>query len=89
MEGASRLVTFTGESDYAVQGVRLDHLGQQFLARKAGCTTWPRVTKRVQLCVTSDPETVTGKLGKAEEYGIDVISESDFWAELGLNLERL
>jgi hypothetical protein len=83
-----KLVAFTGESRFALGPVRLDHPGQQFLAQRAGCSTWPRVTKRVQVCVTSDPETETGNLRKAEDYGCELVPEWDFWPAIGLQLER-
>jgi hypothetical protein len=85
---ASKLVAFTGESSFAIAGMRLDHFAQRTLAEHAGCTTWPRVTKKVQVCVASEDETNTGNLRKAEEYGIELVRESDFWAAMGFRLEH-
>jgi NAD-dependent DNA ligase len=84
----SGLVAFTGESGFALGGVQLDRTAQECLATKAGCRTWPRITKQVELCVASRPEQLTGKLAKAEEYGIEVIGEADFWRGVGFNLAR-
>lgn len=81
-----KLVAFTGDSGYAVSGVRLDRMGQQYLAQRAGCQTWPRVTKSVQVCVASQPEDETGNLRKAEGYGLELVREADFWVDLGFQL---
>lgn len=83
----SKTVAFTGGSGYSILGVRLDRLGMEFIARRAGCEVWPRVTKAVDVCVATHPDHETGNLKKAAEYGIEIESEADFWTELGLHPE--
>jgi hypothetical protein len=85
---AAKTVAFTGPSGFAMGGTRLDRAGMEFLARRAGCDVWPRVTKQVDLCVSDTPDHETGNLKKAVEYGIPIVSEGDFWAELGVQLPR-
>lgn len=85
---SGQMVCFTGASGFAIGPVALDRPGQEYLARATGCTTWPRITKKVQVCVTSSPDAETGKLVKAEEYGLEVVAEWDFWPGVGLQLER-
>jgi hypothetical protein len=84
-----RLVAFTGESRFRIRGIQLDREAQQFLATKAGCKTWPRVTKQVEVCIVSDPENETGNLRKAEQYDLELVREADFWAAVGFDLEEL
>ena len=66
--------------------IPLDREGQEYVARRAGCDTWPRVTKKVHACVTADPNDLTGNLRKAEEYGLEIVREPDFWAGIGIPL---
>lgn len=84
----SKTVAFTGGSGYTILGIRLDRLGMEFLARHAGCEVWPRVTKSVDVCVATHPDHETGNLKKAAGYGVAIVSEADFWADLGLALDR-
>ena len=74
---------------HAIAGVQLDRFSQQNLARRVGCTTWPRITKKVQVCVASNVEQETGKLLKAEEYNLEIVPERDFWQGVGLSLDLL
>jgi hypothetical protein len=74
-----RLVAFTGESRFRIRGIQLDREAQQFLATKAGCKTWPRVTKQVEVCIVSDPENETGNLRKAEQYDLELGSSPRSW----------
>jgi hypothetical protein len=80
-------IAFTGDSGYSLNGVQLDRSAMCWLALRAGMTTHPRVTKKVQLLVDCDPTGVTGNQQKAEEYGIPVVSEADFWAALGVDVQ--
>ena len=36
--------------------------------------------------MASHPDSETGNLRKAEEYGLETVRETDFWSALGLNL---
>lgn len=50
------------------------------LAVQCGMSTWPRVTKKVDLLVLADPYSNSGKAKKAREYGIRIMSEMQFMA---------
>lgn len=50
------------------------------LAVQCGMSTWPRITKKVDLLVLADPYSNSGKAKKAREYGIRIMSEMQFMA---------
>jgi hypothetical protein len=84
-----QMVAFTGDSRCSIAGIALDREGSAMLARKAGLHVHPRVTKKVQLLVDCDPGGESGNQLKAIEYGIPVVSESEFWAALGVVVETI
>lgn len=85
----SRLVAFTGDSRFRLDGVPIDRAATEVIAQRAGMHVHPRVTKKVQLLVDCDESGISGNQAKAEEYGIPVIDEETFWAALGLPVERV
>jgi NAD-dependent DNA ligase len=82
------MIAFTGDSQFVLSGVEIDREWAIALARKAGMHVHPRVTKKVQLLVDCDAGGESGNELKALEYGIAVATESEFWAALGLPVER-
>jgi hypothetical protein len=82
------LIAFTGDSLYSFGGMPLDRATSEELARRAGMSVHPRVTKHVQLLVDCDPTGISGNQRKAMDYGVPVVSEGDFWAALGVNVQR-
>lgn len=82
-----RTVCFTGPSLFGFGGVRLDRATQEMLAARAGCKTWPRLTKQVDAVIVGSPSTVTAKLERAREHGTEMVREEEFWAALGLRLD--
>jgi len=84
---AGKLVVFTGSSRLRLEGVLLDREGQQMLAQVAGCQTQPRVTKTINVCVACSAKDDTGNLEKAQRYGLEIVTEADFWHEIGLQVE--
>lgn len=84
---AGRTVCFTGPSVFGFGGVRLDRATQEMLAARAGCKSWPRLTKQVDAVIVGSPSSVTAKLDKAREYGTEMVREEEFWTALGLRLD--
>ena len=80
------LIAFTGDSKCTYRGVPLDRGASLMLTKRAGIEVHPRVTKKVTLLVDCDPTSVSGNERKASDYGIPVVSETDFWAALGLEV---
>jgi hypothetical protein len=65
----------------------LDRASSELLARRAGLSVHARVTKQVTLLIDCDATGASGNERKAREYGIEVIAESEFWSELGVQLD--
>ncbi len=83
------LVAFTGDSRCHVDGMRLDRAASEMLAFRAGLSVHPRVTRKVQLLVDCDPTGISGNESRAREYGIDVVTETEFWTELGVRVDHI
>jgi NAD-dependent DNA ligase len=86
---AGKLIVFTGDSGFRLFGERLSRDVQEVLAIRAGSRTHPRVTKSVDLLVIGDIDRATAKLDKAEEYGLEMVAEAEYWRALGYALEPL
>ena len=84
-----KTVVFAGASGFQIFGERLSRDVQEALAIKAGSKTHPRIKKSVDLLVVGHVESGTGKLEKAEEYGIETVQEADYWRALGYQLQPL
>ena len=80
-------VAFTGPSHFGLKGIQLDRGAQRFLARVAGCDPKWDVTRKTGLCIASDSSEMTANLRKARDAGIPIVSEADFWAETGLDID--
>ena len=78
---------FTGESVCSVGGQRLDRSTQELLAARAGLVVAPRVTKKLDLLVLADPNSLSGKAGKAADYGARRIAERAFWPTIGVSID--
>jgi len=84
---AGKTVCFVGPSLHAACGVRLERTTQDLLARRAGCVTAPRPTKKVHLVVVGHASSAASHLDRARDYGIELVAETAFWTTLGLRLE--
>lgn len=81
---AGQLMAFTGDPQCTLAGMAIDRPAAELLAKRAGLSVHPRVTKQVQLLVDCDPTSTSGNERKALDYGIPVVLERDFWAEIGV-----
>jgi DNA polymerase-3 subunit epsilon len=86
-EFVGKSVCFTGESVCSVGGQRLDRATQELLAASAGLVIVPRVTKKLDLLVLSDPDSLSGKARKAAECGVRRIAERAFWPAIGVSID--
>lgn len=86
-EFAGRSVCFTGESVCFVRGNRLDRAAQELLAASARLVIAPRVTKKLDLLVLADPDSLSGKARKAAKYGVRRIAERAFWPAIGVSID--
>jgi DNA polymerase-3 subunit epsilon len=86
-EFAGRSICFTGESVCSVGAKRLDRATQELLAASAGLVITPRVTKRLDLLVLADPDSLSGKAREAAKYGVRRIAERAFWPAIGVSID--
>ena len=56
----------------------------QEAAKNAGLDVWPSVKKNLTYLCAADPESGSSKMCKAEEFGITIISESQFMNMIGM-----
>ena len=72
---------FTGSAT-DLDGAPIDRSELQALAEQHGITSVPSVTKKTEVVVAADATSMSGKAKKARDYGIPVISVTDFltWA---------
>ena len=86
-EFTGKSVCFTGESTCSAAGKPMDRATQRLLAAKAGLVVAPRVTKKLDLLVLADPDSLSGKAKNAAKYGIRRIAERSFWMALGVAVD--
>lgn len=84
---AGLTVCFTGESSCSLEGEPISRPLAQKLATDAGMIVKSSVTKKLDLLVTADPDSLSGKAQKARKYGIRVVAEKVFWDMLGVAVQ--
>lgn len=80
-------VCFTGTLRGNLDGEPIARELAQDLARRAGLVPVPSVTRRLDLLVVSDPNSMSGKAKKARAMGTRIIAESAFWNMLGIQVD--
>jgi DNA polymerase-3 subunit epsilon len=45
------------------------------------------VTKKLDLLVVADPESLSGKARKARDYGTRILVERSFWQDIGVAVD--
>jgi DNA polymerase-3 subunit epsilon len=84
MSGQS--VCFTGALTCTYDGELLTRDRAHALASVAGLEISNNVTRKLDLLVVADPDSLSGKARKAREYGTRIVAESAFWAMLGVEV---
>jgi DNA polymerase-3 subunit epsilon len=79
-------VCFTGELTCKHDGQPVNREMAHRLAENAGMTIAPRVTKKLDMLVVADPDSLSGKARKAHEYGIRIVAEVAFWSMIGVEV---
>ena len=46
----------------------------------------PRVTKKLDMLVVADPDSLSGKARKAREYGVRIVAETAYWSMIGVEV---
>jgi len=83
---AGKSVCFTGALTCSYEGALVTRDLAHQLAEEAGMVVAPRVTKKLDMLVVADPDSLSGKAAKAREYGIRIIAEAAFWPMLGIEV---
>ncbi|GMU66899.1 MAG: hypothetical protein AMXMBFR36_31730 [Acidobacteriota bacterium] len=81
-------VCFTGESSIVVDGARLTRELAERLATEKGLRVATSVTKKLDLLVAADLDSMSGKAVKARRYSVPIICDVDFWKALGCSISR-
>lgn len=80
-------VCFTGATTCRLDGEPISRTHGEHLATEAGLIVMPSVTKRLDLLVVADPDSLSGKARKARAYGTRIIAERAFWRALGIQVD--
>ena len=75
-------VCFTGTLHCSYKGEQLTKATAEEVARSKGLTVVNSVTKKLDILVTADPNSMSSKAKKARSYNIRIIAERAFWQKL-------
>lgn len=81
-----KTVCFTGALACSHEGLPMTREKASELATAAGLTVLSRVTKKLDLLVLADPNSMSGKARKAREYGTRLVAETVFWEKIGVEV---
>ncbi|MFN7917879.1 MAG: exonuclease domain-containing protein [Vicinamibacterales bacterium] len=80
-------VCFTGGLDATVRGKAVSRTQAERFARKAGLRVKSDVTSELDVLVTSEPHTQSGKAKKARRIGTRIMTEQAFWRAIGVRID--
>ena len=80
-------VCFTGELFCSVDGAPISRKKAHELSIEAGLEVLERVTKKLDILVVADPNTLSGKAKLAKGYGVRIMYENVFWKTLGIKVD--
>ncbi len=83
---AGKSVCFTGELTCRLGGEKITRKDAKRLATEAGLVVRQRVTRKLDLLVVADPDSLSGKARKARDYGVRIIAEPAFWPMIGVDV---
>ncbi|HEY8502608.1 MAG TPA: exonuclease domain-containing protein, partial [Solirubrobacterales bacterium] len=83
---AGKSVCFTGALICHHEGQLVTRELAHELAEQAGMVVAPRVTKKLDMLVVADPDSLSGKARKAREYGVRIVAETAFWSMIGIEV---
>ena len=79
---AGKSVCFTGPMRCTVNGEPITREMAEQFARSKGLKAVPGVSRQLDLLVTADPLSLSGKASKARAYGVRIVAEPLFWRML-------
>ena len=86
-ELSGKSVCFTGETACTIRGEPISREMAEAFAASAGLIVKSGVSKKLDLLVTADPLTLSGKGRKAREYGTRIVAETLFWQMIGVTVD--
>jgi DNA polymerase III subunit epsilon len=84
---AGKSVCFTGQLTCTIGGLPITRAQAQELAAGCGLHVQDSVTKKLDLLVVADPESLSGKARKARDYGARILVERSFWRDIGVAVD--
>jgi DNA polymerase-3 subunit epsilon len=84
---AGKAVCFTGAMGCTLEGQPITREMAEQLAFSKGLKVAPGVSKHLDLLVTADPLSLSGKASKARAYGVRIMAEVVFWRTLGIPVD--
>ncbi len=86
-ELSGKTVCFTGALSGRVQGQLITREMAQELAANEGLIVAQGVTKKLDILVIADPNSMSGKAKKARALGTRIMAESVFWRAIGVDCD--
>lgn len=80
-------VCFTGELFCSINGTPISRIVAHELSIKAGLEVFKSVTKKLDILVVADPNTLSDKAKLAKKYGVRILHENVFWKTLGIKVD--
>lgn len=84
---AGKSVCFTGQLTCTIGGLPITRAQAQDLAASCGLHVQDGVTKKLDLLVVADPESLSGKARKGRDYGTRIVVERSFWHDIGVAVD--
>lgn len=80
-------VCFTGELESTICGAPISRSRAQELATNAGLQIKSGVSKKLDILVVVDPDSLSGKARKARDLGVRIMAEQAFWEALDVDVD--
>ncbi|MCL4522309.1 MAG: BRCT domain-containing protein [Acidobacteria bacterium] len=84
---AGKSICFTGEFTCRIHGEVPSREFAEELAARMGMVVKSGVSKKLDMLVMADPDSMSGKAKKAREYGIRILAEPVFWRLMNVEFE--
>lgn len=81
-----KTICFSGTILSTLHGEVITKQKAKELAEAAGLITKTSVSRKLDILVVADPDSISGKAKKARDYGIRIIVERDFWPMIGVEI---
>lgn len=84
---AGKSVCFTGALSATINGAPITRRHAERFAHEAGLVVIANVTKKLDLLVVADPDSLSGKARRARDLGTRIIAEPVFWRTIGVGVD--